>query len=284
MAEATARARMLHRIVAAAQQDPRIIGVLDYGSGSKGRADEWSDLDLDIYLRDADYDAFVRDWAQWAAQFGDLLLAYIGHVGHPWTVYAATPVPLRVDFDFHRESRVEEVLTWSYSPVTVEAMVLYDGAGGKLTACVKQLVGRSLRPVDPAAAFARLCGDLWYYLLYVFSKLQRGEQWVARQAFHTEVMEHLLRLLRLEAGAVDQWRGSPAALDVEGTLAPERLARLHACVPAPGAAGLRLALSAAAELGREVCAALAARHGWPWPQELAARATLLLAPPSATGQ
>src|SRR5690348_15649779 len=99
MAGSSARASLLQHVLAAARTDERVVGVVDYGSSSEGRGDEWSDLDLTLFIREADYDAFARDWKRWAEQFGTLLLAYIGGVGHPWTVYAAQPIPVRVDFE-----------------------------------------------------------------------------------------------------------------------------------------------------------------------------------------
>ncbi|MDP9373998.1 MAG: aminoglycoside 6-adenylyltransferase, partial [Chloroflexota bacterium] len=229
-AGAPARAALLRRLREAVERDERIVGLVDYGSGGEGRLDEWSDLDVALFIRDADLDAFGRDWRGWAAGLGDLLLGYVGRYGHPWGVYDAAPVPLRVDFDLHPASRVDNVLTWPISPASVEAMVLYDATGGRLTARVGEMVGRSLRPADPQAAFERVCGDFWYFLLYVHCKLGRGERWVARQVYHSEVLEHLLLLLRLEAGATDRWEGAPSAWGVERALSPGRLARLDACI------------------------------------------------------
>ncbi len=183
-----ARAALLRRLRAAVERDGRIVGLVDYGSASEGRLDEWSDLDVALFIRDADFDAFGRDWRAWAAGLGDLLLGYVGRYGHPWAVYAAAPVPLRVDFDLHRASAVDSIRTWPNSPVSVEALVLHDATGGRLSARAGELVGRSLRPPDPRAAFEQVCGDFWYFLLYVHCKRGRGERWVARQVYHSEVL------------------------------------------------------------------------------------------------
>lgn len=271
------RAAFLERLLAATRDDPRIVGLLDYGSGGFGRADEWSDVDVAVFVRDADLDAFAAGWREWAAQFGTLLLAYRGRYQHPWVIYDTAPLPLRVDFDLWPESRVVAVETWANSPTRLEDMLLYEGSGGALTAAVQRIVGQSLAPADPEAAFQSLCGDFWYFLLYVYSKLQRGEGWVARLVFHGEVLDALFCLLRLEAGAVEQWRESPAALHAERVLSPARLAQIEACVPAAGAEGLRSALPVTARLGRSVCAALAARRSWDWPRTLAERTEALLA-------
>ena len=273
MPESSARVELIRRLREAAERDPHVVGIVDYGSGSEGRADEWSDVDVTLFIRDAELDRFGAVWVSWAAQFGDLLLAYIGQIGHPWAVYDTPSLPLRADFEFQAETAITRLLAWPNSPRSVEAMVLYDGTGGRLTTAVRGLVGKVLRPGDEAAAFTRVCGDFWYYVLYTFSKLQRGDLWVARQAYGSEVLEHLLRLLRLEAGdaALDRWDGASAGVNVERTLSAERQAQLEGCIAAAGAAGLRSALIRAATLGRTVCQETACRGGWDWPRTLAER-------------
>jgi hypothetical protein len=111
------------RVLESARRDPRIVGLVDYGSSSEGRGDEWSDLDLALFIRDRDLKVFEANWKEWASQFGPLLLAYIGGVGHPGVVYDALPMPLRVDLAFRRESDGEQILTWPTAPTSVEAMV-----------------------------------------------------------------------------------------------------------------------------------------------------------------
>ena len=271
MAESAARTRLVQRLCEAAERDERIVGMLDYGSSSEGRVDEWSDIDVAIFLHDADFDAFACDWKEWAAQFGELLLAYVGYVGHPWTIYAAEPVPLRVDFDFHRESTIEEVLTWPNSPFSVASMVWRDKTGGRLSAYVRQLVGQRSRPEDVGATFEQVCGDFWYFLLMAFCKFQRGQQWFARELFHQVVLDNLFRLLRLEANALDRWPVASTAWNIEHLITPGRLAQLDACIPAAGVEGLRQALFRTAQLGREVCEAVTVREGWRWPEELGER-------------
>jgi lincosamide nucleotidyltransferase len=278
MPESAARRELVQRMRGAAERDERIAGMLDYGSSSEGRVDEWSDIDVAIFLRDADFDAFTRDWKEWAAQFGELLLAYVRYVGHPWTIYAAEPVPLRVDFDLHRESTIEEVVSWPNSPLSVASMVWCDKTGGRLSAYVRQLIGQPLRPADVGATFEQVCGDFWYFLLMAFCKLQRGQQWFARELFHQVVLDNLFRLLRLEANVLDRWPVASTAWNIERLIAPGRLAQLDACIPAAGTRGLRQALFRTAQLGREVCEAIAAHRGWVWPDALGERVVRIMEP------
>jgi hypothetical protein len=276
MAEPEAHVRIRRQMIAAAEADPRIVGLVSYGSYISERIDQWSDVDVSVFIRDADYEEFAHKWVEWAGQFGRLLLAYISWVGHPWAVYDAEPIPIRADFDLYPESRIDEVCKWPMSPVSVETALWYDGSGGRLRDCVKRLVGRSLAPDDPRGVFEQVCGDFWYESLYAYSRLERGEHWIARQAFHCRVMEPLHRLLRLEAGSVERWQANPSAVDVERALPTERLTQLARCIPGQGESDLYAALFAAAGLGYEACETMARRHGWAWPQELADRTLRIL--------
>lgn len=234
---------------------------------------------LALFIRDSDFVAFQAAWKAWAAQFGPVLLAYVGGVGHPWTVYDATPLPLRVDFAFHPVSALHVVLTWPNAPLSTEAMVLYDATGGTLSVSVQQLVGQSLRPVDLQQSFDRLCGDFWYYWLRTWTMLLRSDLWAARYDYNFILLGNLVGLLRLEANAIERWRSTSAATDVEQLLASDRLAQLEACVPERGEQRLRAAFSDAAQLGYDVCARLAAAYGWTWPKQLAERVLAVVAPP-----
>lgn len=269
-------AHMRHCLIAAAERDPRIVGIVDYGSSGEGRADEWSDVDVAVFIRDADFDEFERAWKDWAAQFGPLLLAYVGGVGHPWAVYDTQPLPLRIDFAFHRESALDVMLTWPNAPVSAEAMVLYDDTGGGLISNARRLVGQSLAPPDMKRAFESVCGDFWDYMLRTFSRLKRGHLWAARYDFNCILLGNLHALLRIEAGSIDRWRASSSALAIEQAISVDRLEQLNACIPEAGVEGLRRAFVNAAQLSYDVCVRTATANGWSWPQRLAERILVIL--------
>lgn len=275
MTESVARARLRERLIEAARRDARVIGIRDYGSGGQGRLDEWSDLDVEVFIREADFDIFLAAWRQWIGGLGDLLYGFVGRHGHPWAIYDAEPRPLRVDFDFHPESHIERIVDWPGTPATVDAMVLYD-AGGGLRSAVEATLGKRDLPADEQAEFGKRLGDFWYFLLFCHDKLQRGEAWSARLIYHSEALKALILLLRLETGAVDRWEGSHDADGLEASLPADRLSYLNSCIPGPSVNGLRLALSSAAAIGRDVTRALGNGRGWPWPDRLAERMVELL--------
>jgi lincosamide nucleotidyltransferase len=262
--------------MAAALRDRRIVGLLDYGSSSEGRDDVWSDVDAAIFVRDADYAAFDAEWRDWVAQFGRPLVAFLYQEHHPWVVYDSNPIPLRADFGFHSESSLAELPTWPNAPTSVEALVRYDGTGGKLTEVARQLVGKSLAPTDIKATFERLSGVFWYFLLRAYGKLRRGQPWAARYEFNFLVTGLLHALLRMEAGRIERWQAMESPVGIEAAISPERLERLTACIPGPTDAELRRAMLAAGRLGQEAGAMTAAREGWHWPLELGERTEVIL--------
>ncbi|MBA2278700.1 MAG: hypothetical protein H0W06_13165, partial [Chloroflexia bacterium] len=101
-----ARHEMIRRITVAAEADPRIVGLRDYGSSAEGRDDAWSDVDVEVFIHDEVFEDFERDWVAWASGFGRLLLSFVGEIENHWTVYDGIPAPLRVDFSLHRASEI----------------------------------------------------------------------------------------------------------------------------------------------------------------------------------
>jgi hypothetical protein len=270
MPESPIRAVFRQRLCAAANEDARFIGFLIGGSGSDGRLDEWSDLDATFFLKDEDFDAFMQEWQSWAIQFGDMVLAYdpIGFPTTYWTIYHTEGSPLRVEYKFQRESQIEDITTLRTSPQSVEAMVCCDKTGGRLSACVSQLVGQdlSLPASEEQQVFKDRCDQLWYNLLYSFNKLQRGHQWYARMAFHIGTLDSLMALLKLEAHAVERWQATFPSWNLEQMIPEARLVQLNECIPAEGVENLRQAMIRATLLGREVCQSLATMHDWMWPE------------------
>lgn len=69
MTTISARTRMVRQLISAARQDPCIVGLVDYGSASEACGDSWSDVDVAVFVRDADFAMFEQRWKAWAAQF-----------------------------------------------------------------------------------------------------------------------------------------------------------------------------------------------------------------------
>lgn len=271
MTQTSARTLFRQLLIEGVQSDERIVGLLEGGSGSEGRADQWSDLDVFLFIRDTDMEVFLHEWKQWVQQYGHLLLAYQPETFIAWTIFHAQPVPLRVDFRFLPASQIEKVDTWPTSPSSLKEIVLDDKTNGVLSEIAQRLVGQSQRlpRSQEEMTFEQNCNSMWYFLHSAFCKLERGDQWYARISFHIAVLDQLIALLKLESGAVERWLASFPSWKLERALSQTRLSQLNTCIPLLGAEALQRAMLNAAILGRDVCETLALQHGWVWPREAA---------------
>ena len=272
-----ARAAVRQELLTALAADPRVVACFDYGSSGQGAGDQWSDLDLALYIRDDELRPFAAAWQQWAAHFGDLLLAYTSFAGHPWAVYDTGAMPLRVDFDFLPASELERLPDLTIRATDPAQMALLDKTNGRLQTALQQRAKISLHPPDAQAAFTRLSGDLWVMLIRTHVRLLRGRYWEGRMELHGVVLESLLGLLRLESGATERWQDSRPANGIETAVSAARLAQLRLCIPGCSDSDLARALSAVADLGLIVSKNIGERENWPWPKRLGAQVKTLLA-------
>ena len=269
------------RILKAIDADARVVGCLDYGATGHGEGDQWSDLDLALFIREKDLAAFESEWPAWAGQFGELLLAYTSFVGHPWAVYESGDSPLRVDFSFKPDSFIPQLKNLPLSPGDPKQMILYDETGGELATAVSHLIGHSLEPPDLQAAFIQACGDFWTMLLRSHTRVLRRQYWAARTDYHALVLPNLCALLRILNGATGKWQASNPTDGLENALNQEELARLKECIPDRDDRDLLRAMREAAEFGIQTCTKISEDRGWGWPQKLAQEACALLSPGAA---
>jgi len=266
-------------VMQAAAGDTRIVGLVDYGSDGGRSLDEWSDIDVAVFVHDGYFGAFMAERPHWPAQFGDVVYRRGGETsGHPFNraVYGTATIPLRVDAVFYRESEAGRAFRWPEIPTAVAVVVWFDRTGGRLTSHMRALAEQSLRPADPAAAFRLASDDLWYYLLDACCKLERGDQWGTRLLYHMTVVPPLIRLLRLEADQIDRWYGAPAAKGIDDALSSERRDQLHASIPDSDLQSMRAVLQRVTALASVVSATLASRYGVTWPDVLAGLIASLL--------
>ncbi|MGH9172849.1 MAG: nucleotidyltransferase domain-containing protein [Vicinamibacterales bacterium] len=115
---ARARDALLQRIVAVLRDDPRIVAAWPQGSFAAGTADEWSDLDLHVVVRDEEFERVVAQRMDRYRQVGEpslaqqiiqqrtsffVLLLYPGGIEVDWSLWslkvARRPALSRLLFD-----------------------------------------------------------------------------------------------------------------------------------------------------------------------------------------
>lgn len=226
---------------------------------------------IPVMARRSDHPPTNSPAKTWLAECGRVLLGFLSFTGHPWAVLATDAAPIRVDLHLYGgppDTDLRSALaTWPNAPSSVEDMLLLDREG-VLSADVEHMVGRSLAPDDVASTFSSVSANFWYYVHRTWCKLQRGAGWDVRWNITTALTGNLCALLRLESGATDRWLATDAASDIEYVIDENRHRQLNRCIPGRDATSLIMAFREIVELGVDVCASLAARHGVSWPEEL----------------
>ncbi|MFD5345513.1 nucleotidyltransferase domain-containing protein [Streptomyces anulatus] len=247
--DALALDRRIELLRATAEADPRVGGVLLYGSWTLGEADAHSDLDACLYVREADVDAF--DGREFVERLAPLKLAYTSMRGILAVVFDDL-----MRGEFHVEptgTGIAEIATWRdqvHFP-RPEAAVLMDRTG-HLTAAARELA--AFNPPKPVSTAQQLTDELANWTLMLAHVQARGEHARAHNLLHAVIAPLQLKLCRLLRGSTAHWLTPSRALEADLPVVDvERYA------------------TATGPLAPEALRAAAA-NSWRWSRELAAEA------------
>ncbi|MFI1186865.1 nucleotidyltransferase domain-containing protein [Streptomyces californicus] len=248
-ADALPLARRIELLRTTAEADPRVEGVLLYGSWTLGEADAHSDLDAYLYVREEDVAAF--DGREFVERLAPLKLAYTNMYGILAVVFEDL-----MRGEFHVEpagAGIAEIAGWRdqiHFP-RPETAVLLDRTG-RLTAAARELA--ALTPPEPVATAQQLTDELANWTLMLAHVQTRGEHARAHHLLHAVLAPLQLKLCRLLRGSTAHWLTPSRALEAD----------------LPGADVERYA-TATGPLTPEAVRTASA-NSWQWSRELAAEA------------
>ncbi|NEC14386.1 nucleotidyltransferase domain-containing protein [Streptomyces sp. SID8014] len=258
------------RLRQAAHAEPRLEGVLLYGSWTTGEADAHSDIEAYLFLDDGHAGTF--DGPGFLRALGPLALAHTNQFG----VLAVVFDDDLMRGEFHLEAAgpgIEAVADWRglvHLPDPAAAVLL--DRGGRLAEAAARLAA-PLAP-EPAKTATHLTGELANWTLMLAHLLARREDARAHNLLHARVSPLQLQLCRLLRGTTDHWLTPSRA--AERDLPAADLDRYTATTARLEAAGLRAAARASWQWSRELAAEAHGRWGTPEPQGLHARIAGLL--------
>ncbi|MFD4234025.1 nucleotidyltransferase domain-containing protein [Streptomyces sp. NPDC058542] len=202
--------RRIELLRATAEADPRVEGVLLYGSWTLGEADAHSDLDAYLYVREEHADAF--DGREFVERLAPLKLAYTNMHGILAVVFDDL-----MRGEFHVEPTgpgIAEIRTWRgqvHLP-RPEAAVLLDRTGD-LAAAARELA--SFRPPEPVSTAQQLTDELANWTLMLAHIQNRGEYARAHNLLHAVIAPLQLKLCRLLRGSTTHWLTPSRALEAD---------------------------------------------------------------------
>ncbi|GGX14714.1 nucleotidyltransferase domain-containing protein [Streptomyces lomondensis] len=239
----------IDRLRKLAHADPRLEGVLLYGSWTLGEADAHSDIEAYLYIQDDEVAGF--DGRAFLEQLAPLRLAYTNMYDILTVVFDDL---MRGEFHLTPAgSGIDEVPTWQgmvHLPRPDDAVLL--DRTGRLTRAARQLA--EFRPHEPVSTARQLTDELANWTLMLAHILARGEIARAHALLHTVVAPLQLQLCRLLRGSTAHWLTPSRALEQE----------------LPAADRDRYVTTTA--VARELEVRTAARNSWRWSRELAGEA------------
>ncbi|MFI9227486.1 nucleotidyltransferase domain-containing protein [Streptomyces rimosus] len=200
--------RRIARLRELAEAEPRLEGVLLYGSWTLGEADAYSDIEAYLYVRDAHADAF--DGVEFVGRLAPLKLAYTNMYGILAVVFDDL---MRGEFHVVAAGAgIDEVSTWRGMVHLPDpgAAVLLDRSD-RLTAAARRLADPC--PPEPGPTAQQLTDELANWTLMLAHVLGRGETARAHALLHTVVAPQQLQLCRLLRGATTHWLTPSRALE-----------------------------------------------------------------------
>jgi lincosamide nucleotidyltransferase len=227
-----------------AQCEPRLEGVLLYGSWTLGEADAHSDIEAYLYVQDEHVDDF--DGPAFLAQLAPLELAYTNMHGILAVVFDDL---MRGEFHITAAGPgIDEVPAWE---------------------------GAVHRPPEPATTAQQLTHELANWTLMLAHVLARGEVARAHAALHIVIGPLQLQLCRLLRGSTAHWLTPSRAMEQDLPAADR--ARYTATTSAALPQELRAAARSSWRWSRDLSSEAAERWGIRVPSSLHERIGELLA-------
>ncbi len=263
---------LIRKLKSLALKDPDVVGVAAYGSFTRGEQDYWSDIEFSIFVREEKIEDFKENWKDWIGQIDRLLVAFIAYGEHQWVVFENL---VRGEFTFFKEAEMGIYDALPISIISVESTVLVDKTEGReLTKICEKLVNKPIN-IDQEKEFERITSEFWYHSLYGLGLFKRRELWHARQIIDM-MRVWLIQLLRLRCEYVEEhwflpWR------HIEREFDKDTLARLNATASEYGEEEIGSSFKRIVSFFQDIASPLAEKRGWEYPEELAERASKMIA-------
>lgn len=199
------------RIVGWAMAHPAIRAAIIAGSTERqvNPADEWSDMDFELYV--TDFGEFVAN-LEWLKQFGSLwtILQLQEDDGHVMLVLYENGQ--KVDFHFFLVDDLHRLVTTQILPDSCRRgyriIVDKDNSASKLPPPVYDPLDYEKPSEDE---FATQINAFWYGVVYIAKQIRRRNLWVVKSA-DWRIKQNLLKILEWHAQAthsekIDTWHG-----------------------------------------------------------------------------
>lgn len=199
-------ARLIQSISAWAQAAPDVRGAVIIGSQARidHPADEWSDLDVLVFVSQPERYAFSADWL---TAIGAQVLTFVERTpGGDWERRVLFEGGLDVDFALSSVQSLEYVagnpLPPDFADIVRRGTRILVDKDGLLAQAHRQPIPAIMTVPPPVEAdFLNVVHDFWYHALWTARHLRRGEVWWAKSGCDMRLKELLRQMLEWHARA-----------------------------------------------------------------------------------
>jgi predicted nucleotidyltransferase len=244
---------VLDRFVAVCQADERVVAAFLGGSYATGKADSYSDLDLDLITADDAYEDFLKECPTFISLLGEPLL--VEDFDLPNNFFFIFSDGTEVELAVGCESHFNHIQRGPYKTLLDKKGVL---AGAVFS-------GEEIDPTEQTETLRRLLYWFWHDLSHFIAAMGRRKLWWGHGQL--EILRgQCVNLLRLQNNFSAPAEGYEK---IEKAVPIEQLAPLQATFcPLEQNAMLRAGLDIV-RFYQEIAPPLAQAHGLPYPERLA---------------
>ena len=241
--------------VSACQNDDRVIAAFLGGSNVKGKADQYSDIDLTLITSADSFDKFFEQRESFLQSLGELV--FFENFDIPNIVFFIFADDTEGELYIYNENQLDNIQSGPFH-------ILIDKKN--------ILMGRSFpeREADPSRQTEKLRQSIywfWHEMSHFIKAVGRGQLWWARGQLE-QLRSICVNLARLQNNFSDDGVGGEPYFKIEDAMPIEKLAVLEATFPSMEKNAMLQSAQVLVQFYAQVARSLAQAHGVPYPQSL----------------
>ncbi len=159
-------------------QDPKVLGLYLSGSFSKGKPDNYSDIDINILVEEPEREQIIKNHSQLIHDVGKIAAVFPAtHLGDPnqIIVFYEEEIPIHVDYQYRIPNDLKPKFESSGITIIIDK-------NGTLNSWQKECKNSEPYKPDVQTKLQYYEDRFWAWCSYTDSKIKRGERWEARDA------------------------------------------------------------------------------------------------------
>jgi predicted nucleotidyltransferase len=246
---------LVDRFVQACAADDRVVAAFLGGSNAKGKADEYSDLDLCVITSEAAFAEFYDQREAFLRSLGDLV--FLEDFGVPNLAVYIFADGTEGELNFGSEGHLDQIHSGPFRSLVDKKNIL---AGAEFPERAPDLAAQTEKLRDAIFVF-------WHEMSHFITAMGRGHMWWARGQLEA-LRSICVNLARLENNFSDEGVGNEPYFKIEYAMPVEKLVALQSTFCPLNKSAMLQSVEVIITFYSQMAKSLAERHGIPYPHKL----------------